>query len=86
VDHADIEQALCAPPIACADLALDEEVIALPDMAKTIEHLSGVSAAAFDGAEARDCSIDRSANLPSASLTPAFEAFLKSEGIIPGYV
>jgi hypothetical protein len=27
----------------------------------------------------------QSANLPSAQLTPAFEAFLKSEGIIPSY-
>jgi AefR-like transcriptional repressor, C-terminal domain len=31
-DHIDIEQALCAVLIACADLALDEEVIALQRM------------------------------------------------------
>jgi hypothetical protein len=30
------------------------------DIAKTIEHLDGVTAAAFEGAEQRDCSIDRS--------------------------
>jgi AcrR family transcriptional regulator len=31
-DHADIEEALCAALMACADLALDEEVIALQRM------------------------------------------------------
>jgi AcrR family transcriptional regulator len=31
-DHADIEQALCAALIACADLTLDEEVVALQRM------------------------------------------------------
>jgi uncharacterized protein len=30
------------------------------EIANTIEHLGGVTAAAFDGAEQRDCSIDRS--------------------------
>jgi uncharacterized protein len=30
------------------------------EIARTIEHLDGVTAAAFEGAEGRDCSIDRS--------------------------
>src|SRR5450631_4666188 len=32
IDHADVEQALCAAMMACADLTLDEEVIALQRM------------------------------------------------------
>ncbi len=32
IDHADIEQALCAALLACADLTLDQEVIALQRM------------------------------------------------------